>query len=148
MAAKMDEVLTAAGPSKKILFAVGNSHWLTGSDNMISLLEDYGYSMQPIPYWNGTQAENPSNEYCGVVLNLETGIFVEDTSLDTATSSAPAPAPEVIAPESTPAPFNDGGEPTTAMPSRGAPESGVSSGSIAMKTSKMMFCWVIYTLLF
>ena len=80
MAEKVAEVLKATDPDKKILFAVGLAHWLSGGDNMISLLEDYGYSLEHIPYWNGTQAENPSNEFCGVQYNPEVGIFVEDSS--------------------------------------------------------------------
>ena len=90
MAAKVDDVLMESDPNKKVLFAVGLAHWLLGSNNMISLLEGYGYSMERIPNWNATQLENPSNEYCGVHWNPEAGIFVADSSIGTATPDAPS----------------------------------------------------------
>lgn len=95
MAAKIDEVLKASDPNKKILFAVGLAHWLLKSNNMISLLEEYGYSMEHIPNWNGTQLDNPSNDFCGVLFNPEAGIFVADSSIGTVTSdTTPTPSSE------------------------------------------------------
>jgi len=110
MAAKIDEVLKASDPDKKILFAVGLAHWLLRSNNMISLLEDYGYSMEHIPYWNKTQLDNPSNDFCGVLYNPEAGIFVADSSIGTVPAdTAPTPSGE----------GNDASTTPTKMPAQG-----------------------------
>ena len=132
MAEKVAEVLKATDPDKKILFAVGLAHWLSGSDNMISLLEDYGYSMEHVPYWNDTQAENPSDEFCGVQYNPEVGIFVEDSS--------PTPSGEE----------NSSATPT-AMPSQRAekemvPEPVASASCTMTGIITMMIVWGSYML--
>lgn len=138
MAAKVDEILTAAESDKKMLFAVGLAHWLVGSDNMISLLEGYGYSMEHIPIWNATQLDNPSNQDCGVVYNPETGLFVEDGSIGNKTSdTVPTTA------STTP----------TKMPSQGAEKEAVpepvASASCPMNgiaTITIMIAWSSYML--
>jgi hypothetical protein len=141
MAAKIDEVLRVSDPNKKTLFAVGLAHWLTGNNNMITLLEDYGYSMEHIPYWNSTQLENPSNEYCNVLYNPEAGIFVEDSSISTVTS-------DVV-----PSPYGEGGSSNTTptkMPSHVsenevAPEPATTSASCTMSgIETMMIGWSAY----
>jgi hypothetical protein len=134
MAEKVAEVLKGTDPDKKILFAVGLAHWLSGSDNMISLLEDYGYSMEHVPYWNGTQAENPSNEFCGVQYNPEAGIFVQDSS--------PTPSGEEKS-STTP----------TAMPSQGAekevvPEPVASAICTMTGIITMMIVWCSYIMMY
>jgi hypothetical protein len=98
MAAKINETLTARTPGEKMVFAVGLAHWLFGSENMISLLEDYGYSMELIPAWNGTQAENPSDEFCGVVFDNEMGIFVDENTFNATSVPSPAPNDMTIVP--------------------------------------------------
>ncbi|KAL7426703.1 hypothetical protein ACHAXH_000427 [Discostella pseudostelligera] len=97
MVAKIHEILTARNSDEKITFAVGLAHWLFGSENMISLLEDYGYSMELIADWDETQAENPSNEFCGVVENPDVSIFSPSLYVDEASLNAtygPSPAPD------------------------------------------------------
>lgn len=97
MVAKIHEILTARNSDEKITFAVGLAHWLFGSENMISLLEDYGYSMELVPDWDETQAENPSNEFCGVVQNPDVSIFSPSLYVDEASLNAtygPSPAPD------------------------------------------------------
>jgi hypothetical protein len=141
MAAKIDEVLMATDPNKKVLFAVGLAHWLSGNNNMITLLKDYGYSMEHIPNWNSTQLDNPSNEYCGVLFNPEAGIFVEDSSISNVTSDeAPSPYSEGDSSNTTP----------TKMPSHGsdnevAPEPATTSASCTMSGTKTMIIgWSAY----
>jgi len=136
MAAKVDEILTAAESDKKMLFAVGLAHWLVGSDNMISLLEGYGYSMEHIPIWNATQHDNPSNQDCGVVYNSETGLFVEDGSIGNETSDT-VPTTASTSP--------------TKMPSQGAekeavpePVASANYPLIGIATITMMFVWRSY----
>ncbi|KAL3767725.1 hypothetical protein ACHAWU_010349 [Discostella pseudostelligera] len=138
MAAKVDEILTAAESDKKMLFAVGLAHWLVGSDNMISLLEGYGYSMEHIPIWNATQIDDPSNQDCGVVYNSETGLFVEDGSIGNETSDT-VPTTASTSP--------------TKMPSQGAekeavtePVASASCPMIGIATITMMIVWSSYML--
>ncbi len=161
MVGKMHEILTARESDEKITFAIGLAHWLFGSENMISLLEDYGYSMELIPDWNDTQAENPSNEFCGVVENPDVSLFTPSLYVDEASLNAtmdPSTAPEdmsivptVVPPTpSTLSPSSDGVEATTnsptAMPIQGAekeeaPEPSPSSGSTAIDLSKILILW-------
>ncbi len=141
MAAKIDEVLRASDTNKKILFAVGLAHWLSGNNTMITLLEGYGYSMEHIPQWNATQLDYPSNEYCGVHFNPAAGID---------------PAAEIFVEDSSTSPNSEGGSssitPTT-MPSHGsekevAPEPTTTSASCTMSSIKtMMIGWSAYVFL-
>ena len=97
MVAKMHDILTTRESDEKITFAIGLAHWLFGSENMISLLEGYGYSLELIPEWNDAQAENPSNEFCGVVENPDVSLFSPSIYVDEASLNAtigPSTAPE------------------------------------------------------
>lgn len=98
MAAKIHEVLTARNADEKMTFAIGLAHWLFGAENMITLLEDYGYSMELIPDWNATQAESPSNEFCGVVENPDVSVFNPSLYVDPASllneTMVPSAAPD------------------------------------------------------
>lgn len=63
---------------------------------MISLLQDYGYSMELIPDWDGMQAKSPLNEFCGMVKNPDISIFNPSLYVDPASFNAttiPLPAP-------------------------------------------------------
>lgn len=142
MAAKIDEVLKASDPTKKITFAVGTLHWLSGNKTMISLLEDYGYSMEHIPYWNSTQLENPSDEYCGVIYNPETGIFVADSSIGVATSDT-APSPSSEGETVTTSPTMSSQE---AVEKEVAPESASTARHTTAGVVTMMIGWSSYML--
>lgn len=77
MAAKMNEILQA-NPNEKMMFAVGNSHWLIGGSNLKVLLkEGYGYTLEHVPDWGKNGAEDHTNDHCGVIYHPELG-FVED----------------------------------------------------------------------
>lgn len=112
MVAKMNEILSARNSDEKISFAIGLAHWLFGTENMISLLEDYGYSMELIPDWDNTQAESPSNEFCGVVENPDINLFNPSLYVDEASLNAtigPSPAPDGMTIEtSTPTTASEG----------------------------------------
>jgi len=75
MAERMNEILKA-NPGEKIVFAAGNSHWLIGSDSLEVVLKEYGYSLERLEDWKKYDAQDFSNEQCGVVLDLEEGYYV------------------------------------------------------------------------
>lgn len=143
MAAKINEVLTASDSNKKILFAVGLAHWLSGNNTMISLLKDYGFSMEHVPHWNETQLDNPSNEYCGVVYNSEVGIFVKDIAIGNTTSeTVPAQSSE-----------RDTSSTPTKLPSQeaekenaSAPEPAASASCTLIGIVTMVAAWAPYML--
>ena len=67
MAEKMNDILQA-NPNEKMMFAVGNSHWLIGGTNLKVLLkEGYGYSLEHIPEWGKNDAEDHTDDQCNVV---------------------------------------------------------------------------------
>ena len=160
MAAKMNDVLKA-NPDEKIMFAVGNAHWIIGTQSLELLLKNnYGYTLEHIPNWNTTHAENHSTEHCEVILHPETGLFVSAPELF-APGAAPVggtkePTHSVVRPTyytlSTLAPATGNedttdfeltkmtdtptAKPTTKMPSGGATGEGeVASASVANEPS-------------
>ena len=164
MAAKIAQLLDneglAAGTSstKKMLFAVGLTHWIAGGDDSLeSLLKDYGYSLVHIPEWDQDQADDHTNEHCDVILDSDTGLFVHDQDVD---DPGPTPSPTLVGilpgNISSPFPTNIASEerstsPATEMPSPIASAEGASlapvatSGSAAYCTSrKMMFASVCF----
>lgn len=146
MAAKINEVLTASDSNKKILFAVGLAHWLSGNNTMISLLKDYGFSMELIPYWNETQLDNPSNEYCGVVYNSQAGIFVKDGAVGNTTSeTVPTPSSERDT-SSTPTKMSSQEAEQEIAPTPAAAEPAASASCTLIGIVAMMTAWAPYML--
>eukprot|EP00804_Cyclotella_cryptica_P008479 CCRYP_003973-RA/>CCRYP_003973-RA protein AED:0.10 eAED:0.10 QI:401/1/1/1/1/1/2/149/408 len=73
MAAAIAEILETS--DERVLFAFGNAHWLLGDKSLSILLNDYGYSLEHVPAYGKDDAEDLSNERCGVRFNAENGVF-------------------------------------------------------------------------
>ena len=73
MAAAMADILKTS--DEKALFAFGFLHWIYGDKSLEILLSDYGYSLELVPTYGADDAENRSNEQCGVEWNTTSGVF-------------------------------------------------------------------------
>jgi hypothetical protein len=113
MAAKIAQLLdnetSAAGTdsTKKMLFAVGVANWIVGGDDSLeSLLNDYSCSLVHIPEWDQDQADGHTNEQCDVILDTDTGLFVNDPDVDNP-GSTPSPTPlDILTSSISPFPTN------------------------------------------
>lgn len=126
MAAEMNGILKAS-PGEKVLFAVGAAHWGIGNHSFEILLKDYGYSLEHIPSWDSEQAENPSNEQCGVIWDAATGLFVPAPVVNMTDILAQG-EDETIAP-STSSVLTEGREETNAPSTSSAPTGQQNSNS-------------------
>jgi len=79
MAKKINDIIKS-NPGERSLFAVGAAHWQIGENSLENLLSGYGYSLEHIPHWHQDDAENLSNEACGVRYDARQGVFVPATS--------------------------------------------------------------------
>jgi hypothetical protein len=161
MAAKIAQLLDEDDSNERILFAVGTAHWIMGgNDSLESLLLDYGYSLVHIPEWDKDQVESHTNEYCDVMLDSETGLFVYDPDVDVP-GSTPAPTPLDVLSGNAPPPtdedfvLEEGTISPTKMPSLGTtleeegsePTLPSTSGSNVIGTPRRMNFvggWLIY----
>lgn len=95
MAANMTDILKARSTDEKILFAVGNAHWLIGNYSLDVLLPEYGYRLEPIPDWGMDDAENLSNEQCQVKFDASANEFIpvgEQSSPTSSPTHSPTPS--------------------------------------------------------
>ena len=90
MAEMIDNILKAS--DNRVLFAFGLSHWVVGGNNLGNLLKDYGYSLEYVPNYAKDDAEDLSNEECGVVFNNVTGEF-DLIGMSNSTGPAPTASP-------------------------------------------------------
>ena len=90
MAEMIDNILKAS--DNRVLFAFGLSHWVVGENNLGNLLKDYGYSLEYVPNYAKDDAEDLSNEECGVVFNNVTGEF-DLIGMSNSTGPAPSASP-------------------------------------------------------
>ena len=67
MAEMIDNIVKSS--DNRALFAFGLSHWIVGENQLLNLLKGYGYSLEYVPNYAKDDAEDLSNEECGVVFN-------------------------------------------------------------------------------
>lgn len=99
MASAIADVLSTS--NNKAFFAVGFLHWLYGDKSLNNLLNEYGYSLKLVPNYGPDDAEDISNEQCGVTFNRTSGLFELDEEESLGTSSTAVPDANVTATEST-----------------------------------------------
>jgi len=92
MATKMNEILRDNKPGEKAFFAVGAAHWQIGEHSMEKFLKLYGYSLVRVESYGKDDAENMTNEQCGVVFDYEKNRFVP---LDEASGHTPPTPPNI-----------------------------------------------------
>ena len=86
MAAAMADILSTS--DNKALFAIGFLHWLYGDKSLNNLLDGYGYSLERVPYYAPDDAEDMSNEQCGVEFNSTSNLFELTEPSDSAETGA------------------------------------------------------------
>ncbi|KAL3791538.1 hypothetical protein ACHAWO_009745 [Cyclotella atomus] len=89
MASAIADILNSS--NNKAFFAVGFLHWLHGDKSLNNLLNDYGYSLELVPNYGPDDAEDISNEQCGVTFNRTSGVFELDEAESQGTFSTTVP---------------------------------------------------------
>lgn len=90
MAEMIDNIVKSS--DNRALFAFGLSHWVVGENKLFNLLKDYGYSLEHVPNYAKDDAEDLSNEECGVVFNSVSGEF-DLIGMSNSTGPAPTASP-------------------------------------------------------
>ena len=90
MAEMIDNIVKSS--DNRALFAFGLSHWIVGENKLLNLLKDYGYSLEYVPNYAKDDAEDLSNEDCGVVFNSVSGEF-DLIGMSNSTGPAPTASP-------------------------------------------------------
>ena len=63
-----------------------------GDNSLETLLSNYGYSLELVPTYGADDAENLSNDQCGVEWNTTSGVFESTGSVSTDSNISSAPS--------------------------------------------------------